>query len=105
MRAKRNNKGKPHHFLIDKDFLDELSYALMEGEETYGANNWKNGLPWGEIWSAAMRHLLKAKDVEKYDKDSKHYKTRHLAHAAANIMMLIWQENHHPNPDMRNPVE
>jgi len=101
----RHNKGKPDLSLIQYSLLKELAFALMEGEKVYSTDNWKKGLPWSQLFSAAQRHLWKAKDVEKYDKDAKHYRVRHLALAVANIMFMIYQEDVMIDKALKNPVD
>ncbi len=101
--GKKFNQSKPDHSMIEQGLLDELAFALMEGQEKYGRDNWKKGMPWEDCFAAASRHLFKAKDLEKYDKEAKYFKVRHLAQVIANCMFMLYYEDNFKDPEVRGP--
>jgi len=63
-----------------------------------GRNNWLNGNEWHEFIGSATRHFLKWQNGESYDDESgKH----HLLHAAWNILVLWFYEQHKLGTDDR----
>jgi len=81
--------GKPDYSILEKSFLDSVSYVLMHGEKKYGRDNWKKGLEFNRLFAACCRHLFQYKDESKTDSESG---LNHLAHAACNIMFMIYLE-------------
>jgi hypothetical protein len=67
--------------LLCPAFLLALARVFAEGAKKYGEGNWQKGMPAAETLNHAMRHLemLRMGDISE----------DHLAHAAANLMMLI----------------
>ena len=70
--------------------LEEVTRAFEYGATKYGADNWRKGNLYRKYAGATLRHVwswLWGSDV---DPESD---VHHLAHAAANLMMLItWQD-------------
>lgn len=84
--------------LVSSEAIFRIADALEFGAKRYGRNNWRNGLAWSRITSAALRHLLAWKDGEDTDAESGH---SHLAHAGACITFLLEYLKTHPELDDR----
>lgn len=73
-RAQRDGKleGKPQLSLIleFRRALENGSFALQEGVEKYGRNNWANGMPIVEVVDSLMRHLTAFMSGEMIDEKS-----------------------------------
>lgn len=78
--------GKPDLSLLPRKAKEGIALAFMDGEKKYGRYNYRSGMNWTRILSAADRHLTAFADGEDDAPDSK---LNHLYHAGANIMMLI----------------
>lgn len=87
--AKKFDEGKARYDLIPPEALEQLVDILTFGAKTYGDRNWEQGLPYGRIFAATMRHLWKWWRGEDCDPESK---LPHLAHAACNIFFLMTYE-------------
>lgn len=92
------DEGKPSLDLIEYEFLEELAKVLDYGASKYGRANWKHGLKYSRIISAAMRHLHKFNAGIDLDEETK---LSHLAHVAANLMFLLYYQNHKKEMDDR----
>lgn len=78
--------------------LRRLAEAYGEGVAKYGPDNWMNGFPESVMVSHALEHfrLFMAGDTSE----------DHLAHAAWNVMTLIWiQENKPELLDLTKPQQ
>lgn len=94
--AKRSNLYPPgEKFPARYDLLFRNASAMRrvaetygEGEAKYGADNWMNGFPESVYVSHAIEHirLHLAGDIGE----------DHLAHAAWNIMALMWTQENKP---------
>lgn len=100
--AKKFDDGKPRYDLIPHEGLDAVARILAHGAETYGERNWEQGLKWGRIYAALMRHLWKWWSGEKIDSDSG---MPHLWHAACNIFFLVVHEQRGIGEDDRVKVK
>lgn len=123
----RFNEGKPKWSLVDFKSLEPMIEVLMYGAHKYssfkdkdgveytgaeisvvkasemtqtysGANNWKGGMNITEIFESLMRHLVAYMDGEGYDKESGY---KHLGHAMANLMFMIYNDREKPQFDDR----
>jgi len=92
--------GKLDWDLLPIDALEETIKVFMFGEKKYGRFNWQGKLENfnRRQYNAIMRHLHAWKNGEPCADDSG---LSHLAHACADIMMLIWEERNgkHPNKE------
>jgi hypothetical protein len=68
------------------DALDEIAKVFTYGADKYTAYNWLNDMRYGRFIAATFRHLRDYWLGEDMDKESK---LPHLAHAGANILMLL----------------
>lgn len=80
-----NNKPRIH--LITKDAIFAIADVLTWGANKYGTYNFQEGIAYTRLIDAAIRHLLKFSDGEDIDPESQ---KNHVAHAGANIAMLLW---------------
>ena len=92
------NRKKPRLSLIPIEALWALGDALTYGEQHYGTNNWRAGLPITVLLDAAMRHISQFANGETHDKDSG---CHHLGSAMANLSFAIWMTIFKPNFDDR----
>lgn len=91
--GKKNDNGKPRLDLIPAEFLIETAKALTYGGNLYGEYNFRKGIDYSRLLSAAKRHIeLELAGLEK-DKDSGH---SHLGHAAASLAMYAFMKVHRP---------
>lgn len=89
---------KPEMDLLPREALVEVAKVLSFGAKKYGRFNWRQGIAWSRVISAAMRHLSAFN--EGIDKDEE-TSLSHLSHAACNLMFLIQYEKDHPEFDDR----
>lgn len=101
-----NKKGTAARYNADKP---QLSYIPMEtlygecavwafGEKKYSKHNWKKGMPWMAAFDSLQRHLIAWQGGEEADPESG---LSHLAHASANLRMLLYFTMYHPELDDR----
>jgi hypothetical protein len=85
MIAKKNDEGKLQYELISPYALEGLVSILTFGANKYKPRNWEQGLVWGRVFAATMRHLWAWWRGE--DTDTETGKS-HLDHAQACIHFL-----------------
>ncbi|MBA4259174.1 MAG: hypothetical protein C0446_08415 [Chitinophaga sp.] len=81
--------GKTQLRLIEPDFIEALGKVLTFGATKYSVNSWKRIEP-ERYHDAMLRHILAWQKGEKVDKESG---LHHLAHAAVNIMFIMYTES------------
>lgn len=90
MSCNKESKGKPQLQLIPYAALLEVTRAFEYGSSKYGEDNWRKGNLYRKYAGAALRHVWSWLWGSDIDPESD---VNHLAHAAANLMMLItWQD-------------
>lgn len=84
----KHDKGKVRHDLTHTMWIDAIGAVLTFGAEKYEPNGWM-AVPDApsRYYSAAMRHLLAWKGGARTDEESG---LHHLAHAAVNVLFLLW---------------
>lgn len=87
--ALRYNEGKSRVDQIPAEALLEVGRVSTYGVEKYGLYNWQKGQPWGNCIGAALRHIYHFMRGEDIDPESG---IHHLAHAAWNLLALIWYQ-------------
>jgi len=88
--GKKNDDGKLRFDLLLPSFEEDVAEVLTYGAEKYGANNWQKVEDAKNRYYAALRRHLNAwRQGEVSDSESG---LDHLAHAAANIMFLMYFE-------------
>jgi len=78
--------GKPRYDLIPADSLHELAKLYTTGAAKYGDRNWENGVSWGRIFGAMMRHSWAFWRGERFDPDDGQH---HMASVAWGALALI----------------
>lgn len=73
--------------LIDPDFLEEIGNVLGFGARKYAADNWRGGIAYRRLISAAYRHLGAISKGEDIDPESG---LPHTGHLACCTMFLSW---------------
>jgi len=104
--------GKPEeaddagHFDTDKPELQWLPFGPLAdiarvfqyGAGKYGRGNYQKGMKWSKLIGSALRHLYAFMDGEDKDPESG---LSHIAHAGANVIMLLYTIQHYPQKDDR----
>lgn len=76
---------KPSLSLLPFDALEEVAKVLDFGARKYDAHNWRKGMEFSRLVSAALRHISAWNLGEDNDPESG---LNHLAHAACCILFL-----------------
>ena len=84
--ASHHDEGKPRYDLIPAGSLADVVEVFTMGAKKYGDDNWSKGLSYRRYFGSIMRHLWAWFSGEDNDKESG---INHLAHAAANCMILL----------------
>jgi hypothetical protein len=84
--GRKDDQGKLRYDLIPAGPLQELANVYTYGAGKYADRNWENGIKWGRIFAAIMRHLWAFWRGEDFDKESGQL---HLAHAAWGCFALL----------------
>ena len=92
------DEDKPPMALLDSDFLEDISRVLGFGARKYVADNWRNGISYRRLISAAYRHLGSVNKGEDIDAESG---LPHTAHLGCCIMFLNWMAKNRPDLDDR----
>jgi hypothetical protein len=72
--------------LIPPEALLEIAKVFDFGARKYSPNNWRGGLAYSRVLSAALRHINSWNSgIDRDDETG----LNHLAHAAVNLMFLI----------------
>ncbi len=90
--------GKPPMALLDNGFLTEVANVLGFGAAKYASDNWRNGITYRRLISAAYRHLGAIAMGEDIDKESG---LPHSGHLGCCIMFLDWMTKNRPDLDDR----
>lgn len=94
----KHDKNKLRFELLPVKPLEELAHVYTIGASKYGDRNWENGLKWGRVFGALLRHAFAWWRGEKTDKvDGQH----HLASVAWCALVLMEYEETHPELDDR----
>ena len=90
--GRKDDQGKLRYDLIPAWPLEQLAAVMTYGAKTYGDHNWRKGLKYSQLYAAAQRHLNAFWQGDDIDEDSG---LPHLAHAAANMLMLLEYDHRH----------
>jgi hypothetical protein len=89
MSAKKDKTNKPDLSLIPYCVEAQVAQAMQFGEAKYGRYNYLKGHDISTIIAAAKRHIGKYYEGEDNDQESG---VSHIAHAMANLLMLLHQQ-------------
>lgn len=99
----KHDSEKPRMALIPSGPLLEVGKVFTFGAKKYTDHNWRGGINYSRILSAAMRHLLALNEREDIDQESG---LKHAAHVCANMMFLLYfQEQNRVELDDRYKKE
>lgn len=94
----KQDAEKPPLALLSTFALLETGKVLQYGAAKYGPDNWRKGLAWRRLTSAALRHILAFNEGEDLDPETS---LSHLAHAMCMIMFVLESTQTHPELDDR----
>lgn len=103
-----NYKEKPPMALLDPPFLEGIARVLGFGAVKYAPDNWRNGIAYRRLISAAYRHLGAISAGEDIDPESG---LAHSYHLGCCVMFLASMMETRPDlddrykPTPRKPVE
>jgi len=83
--------GKPRFDLLSPIALTELSRVLEFGARKYADRNWENGMRWGRVFAAMMRHAWAFWRGERLDSESGMH---HMACVMWGAMVLVHYDSH-----------
>ena len=96
--GRKSDTGKLRFDLLPVRPLAEVARVYTIGAGKYGDRNWENGLTWGRVFAAMLRHAWKWWGGERYDlEDGQH----HLASVAWCALALMEYEVTCPKLDDR----
>lgn len=78
--------GKPRYDLLPADALHEVVRVLTFGAQKYVPHNWENGIQYGRVFGAIMRHMWAYWRGEDLDPETN---IHHVAHAVTNGLFLL----------------
>ena len=96
--GRKDDSDKPRYDLIPPEAIDGLARVLTYGAAKYPPRNWENGMAWGRVFAAAMRHLWTWWWGEKCDAETG---MSHLWHAQCCLAFLIAYEARQTGTDDR----
>ena len=85
--GRKDDQGKLRWDLLPFEAIELIVQVLTDGATTYGDDNWKR-VPNAKnrYFAAMMRHIVAYKKGERFDESGR----SHLAHAASNLMFLMY---------------
>lgn len=93
--GKKFDDEKPDLSLIPGHVIVELGKVLTMGKCKYAPDNWRGGIKYRRLISAAMRHMAAIQDGQDIDTESG---LPHAAHIMANMAFLL--EFYKTRPDL-----
>lgn len=104
----KHDQGKSRIDLIAPEMLFALGDILAYGAQKYAQRNWEQGMEWGRVFGALMRHMWawwggKTETNENFLFGNLDMETgrSHLWHAACCLMFLIAYESRKVGTDDR----
>jgi hypothetical protein len=94
----KHDLGKPRMELLDPYTLEQVALVLTFGARKYAAFNWANGIAYGRLLGAALRHIFAYMRGQDLDEETG---LPHIAHAIAELMFLMGMSQRHPELDDR----
>lgn len=94
----KHDQDKPPMHLLDNEFLEGVASVLGFGARKYAAHNWRSGIHYSRLISAAYRHLGAINSGEDVDPESG---LPHSYHLGCCVMFLGSMMNHRPDMDDR----
>ena len=100
--GKKNDSGKEQMDLLSHKAMLEVAKVFGEGARKYGRFNYRKGIAFSRLISAANRHLGAFNAGEDMDPETG---LPHAAHLAANAIMILDMLREHPELDDRHSAE
>lgn len=94
----KHDQEKNRLELIPPELLFAVGEILTFGAKKYADRNWENGMKWGRVFGALMRHLWSWWKKDNIDAETG---KSHLWHAACCIAFLITYEQRKIGEDDR----
>lgn len=94
----KHDSGKAPLDLLPYDSLEEIAKVLDFGAKKYTRGNWSNGIKESRLIAAALRHIHQYNSGMDLDEESG---VSHAAHAACNLLFLLWMHKNRPDMDDR----
>jgi len=85
MSAIKYDDGKVKYHYVPGLALEAVARVLTISEKKYPGEQWRKGLDYSRLWDATQRHLQAFWQGTEIDQSGQ----PHLAHAAANLLMLL----------------
>ena len=98
MTGTKYDEDKPPMALIDPEYLLGVANVLGFGATKYSPNNWRGGLQYSRLISAALRHISAINMGEDCDSETG---LSHAYHLGCCAMFLASMMNHRPDMDDR----
>jgi len=86
LEGRKDDGGKARYDLVPWEALEQVVQVLNYGAEKYDDRNWEQGIKYGRLFAAALRHITAWWKGEDCADDSG---LHHLAHAACCILFLL----------------
>ena len=84
--------------LIPYEALEEIGKVLAYGAKKYDKANWAKGINYSRLIAASLRHINQYNAGIDVDEETN---ISHIAHAACNLVFLLWMQKHKPQLDDR----
>lgn len=84
--GRKDDADKVRWDLLPGDALAEIAKVLTFGADKYGDRNWEQGIQYGRVFAASMRHLWDWFRGEDNDPETG---LSHLAHAGCCVLFLL----------------
>lgn len=99
--GRKDDSGKIRMDLLPPELLTAVATVLTFGAQKYSARNWEQGMSWGRVFGALMRHLWSWWNPFEPDTDPETGYS-HLWHAGCCIAFLITYEQRKIGKDDRS---
>ena len=86
MGGTKNDEEKVRTDLLPVNALMKVAEVLTMGAVKYNDRNWEEGIDFGRVYGALLRHLWAWQALEDHDPESKKL---HLAHVATNALFML----------------
>lgn len=83
------DQDKERFDLIPADALVELAAVYNIGAKKYGDRNWENGMKWGRVFAAMMRHAWKWWRGEDVDQEDGQHHLASVAWCALSLLAYV----------------
>lgn len=96
--GRKDDQDKCRLDLVPPEAIEALGWVLTDGAKQYGERNCEQGMRWGRLYAALLRHMLAWWRGEDTDPDSGR---SHLWHALFCVSLLVVYEKRGTGEDDR----